>query len=1204
MAATFLMTSNPLAFQGGLMSGPTICQHRQLLLVRVFSNLLSLILVLSLLTVPSAVYPQSNNSSSQAAQSVSIPNLELASPIERAITGGDVHTYNLTLKVDQYVLFYVDQRGIDVAVWIFDPKGKKISEQDAFRVGEKEEVGILAEIAGAYRVEVHTSFPKGPTGRYEIKVTEIRPATEGDKISNRAGALIDDAFVLERKQTKEDWRKAIAKYEEALALWQSINETVWEANTLYLIAGAYINLAEKQKAFDFANRAVSLAETAVRDSSDEKRANALKVQAGALDTLGSAHNQFGDRKNALEVFTQALSIRKQANDRPGTIVELNNLAIVYQSMGEPRKALEFLNEIRELLKGMDDRAKESSFLNNICVIHENIAEYTKALEYCNQALSIRRELNDERGTAPILNSMGNAYGDMGQYEQALDSYNQSQAVYEKFGNANGQAVEFNNLGFIYSALGDYEKAIELYNKALEIFRKQGNQFRQAITLNNIAVNYSDLGDFKKALEINQEALKFRIASSDSEGEATTYNNIASCYSHLGEKQKSLEYYKRSIVIHRTRNPRQLASSLRNMGGVYHELGENQRATECLNEALEITRRIGDPSGEAATLSLLAQVERDQGKLLDAKLHLEAALASVESLRVSLKDRKLRTSFFASVRKYHEVYIDVLMRLHKENSNGGFDVAALKASENARARSLLESLMEAGAEIGRGVDPSLVAREQTLRRLISDKAELQLRLSGNNTEEQAISMQRDLDALTTEYNQVQTQIRQSSPRYAALTQPVSLGLQEIQSRLLDQDTVLLEYALGEEKSYVFLVSSTSFKTFELPSRETIENESRSVYDLVTALDRIVPNETLEQRNKRLDQADSDYPASAERLSQMLLAPLASELKNKRLLIIGEGILQYVPFGALPDPDNEFRVSSAKFRVQNEKTQNPNSKLETQNSRPLIATHEVISLPSASVLGVLRRETKERPLATKTIAVFADPVFGAQDPRIASISKNGPVDNPGLEQAGDVKRSAEESGLNGFPRLRFSREEADQIMRLVPRNNNLEALDFAANKSAATSADLSQYRIVHFATHGLINSRHADLSGIVLSLVDQEGKPQNGFLRLYDIYNMKLSAELVVLSACQTALGKDIKGEGLIGLTRAFMYAGAPRIVASLWKTEDRATAMLMNRFYAQLLAGNGMSPAAALRKAQLSMWQDKRWNQPRYWAAFTLQGEWK
>jgi CHAT domain-containing protein len=314
--------------------------------------------------------------------------------------------------------------------------------------------------------------------------------------------------------------------------------------------------------------------------------------------------------------------------------------------------------------------------------------------------------------------------------------------------------------------------------------------------------------------------------------------------------------------------------------------------------------------------------------------------------------------------------------------------------------------------------------------------------------------------------------------------------------------------------------------------------------------------------------------------MLLGPLASDLKGKRLLIVGEGILQYVPFGALPDPSDQ------------------------KLNQRLIAGHEVINLPSASVLGILRRETKDRSRATKTIAVFADPVFGAQDSRIGSVSQNRTVDNSVSAEASDVKRSAEESGVNGFQRLRFSRQEADQIMRLVPRNNSLEALDFAANRAAATSADLKEYRIVHFATHGLINSRHADLSGIVLSLVDEDGKPQNGFLRLYDIYNMNLSADLVVLSACQTALGKDIKGEGLVGLTRAFMYAGAPRIVASLWRTEDRATAVLMGRFYEGMLSGSGMTPAAALRKAQLSMWQDKRWSQPRYWAAFTIQGEWK
>jgi CHAT domain-containing protein/Tfp pilus assembly protein PilF len=1118
-----------------------------------------------------------------SAQVVSLPSLAVDRPLEREISGGEVHAYNLTLKLDEYARVDVDQRGIDLAIWTFDPAGKKISEVDAFRVGEKEAIALVANTAGTYRIEVHTTFPKVPTGRYEISVPEIRPATERDKTSYRAGLLIVQAFDFERKLNPEGWRNAIEKYKAALTLWQSIGDTTWEVNTLYLIAGVYINLADKQNAFDFANRAVASAETAVKNATAETRIAALKNQAWALDTLGRVHNEFGDRKKAVELFKQSLAIRKQNNDIPGTIVTLNNLAIVHQAIGDPRKSLDYLTQIRDLLKDLGDRAKEASFLNNICVVYENVAEYAKAIEACNQALSIRHELQDERGAATVLNSLGNAYGDMGQYERALDFYTQSQALYAKFGSDGGQAVEFNNLGWLYGSLGDYEKAIDFYNKALEIFRKQGNQFRQGNTLSNIAVNYAEVGDFRKALEVNQEALKLRIAASNVEGQAITYNNIASCYSHLGDRQKAVDYYKQAIDIHRKTDPRQLASALRNLGSVYRETGELQKATDCLNEALEITRRIGDQSGAAGTLSLLAQVERDQGKLLDAKLHLEAALASVESTRVSLKDRKLRTSFFASVRKYHEAYIDVLMRLHEQNPAGGFDVAALKASENARARSLLESLSEANAGIGQGIDPALLARERTLRQLISDKAEMQIRLLGrDHTEEQATSMVKELDALTAEYDQLQTQIRQNNPRYTALTEPVSLNLQEIQSRLLDPNTVLLEYALGPDKSYVFLVSPTSLKSFALPKREEVETASRRVYDLVTASDRVVANETLEQRNQRLAQADNDYPAAALALSQMLLGPFATELKSKRLLVVGEGVLQYVPFAALPDP----AVGPA------------------QSPQPLIASHEIINLPSASVLGVIRSETKDRSAATKTVAVFADPVFGAQDPRLTSLDEKQRVDNSTLAQAGDVRRSAEESGLNGFARLRFSREEAEQIMQLVPRTGSLEALDFAANRTAATSADLKQYRIVHFATHGLINSRHADLSGIVLSLVDRDGKPENGFLRLYDIYNMNLSADLVVLSACQTALGKDIKGEGLVGLTRAFMYAGAARVVASLWRTEDRATALLMKRFYQGMLGGNGMSPAAALRKAQLSMWQDKRWKQPRYWAAFTIQGEWK
>ena len=169
--------------------------------------------------------------------------------------------------------------------------------------------------------------------------------------------------------------------------------------------------------------------------------------------------------------------------------------------------------------------------------------------------------------------------------------------------------------------------------------------------------------------------------------------------------------------------------------------------------------------------------------------------------------------------------------------------------------------------------------------------------------------------------------------------------------------------------------------------------------------------------------------------------------------------------------------------------------------------------------------------------------------------------------------------------------------------MEALDFAASRETATSRELEQYRIVHFATHGLLDNEHPELSGLVLSLVGPDGNPRDGYLDLEDVYNLTLSSDLVVLSACETGLGKEVHGEGLIGLTRGFMYAGASRVVASLWNVDDIATSELMSEFYKAMLR-DGRPPAAALRQAQLAMWKQKRWSDPYYWAAFTIQGEWK
>jgi len=333
--------------------------------------------------------------------------------------------------------------------------------------------------------------------------------------------------------------------------------------------------------------------------------------------------------------------------------------------------------------------------------------------------------------------------------------------------------------------------------------------------------------------------------------------------------------------------------------------------------------------------------------------------------------------------------------------------------------------------------------------------------------------------------------------------------------------------------------------------------------------------------------------------MLLGPVASQLGRKRLAIVADGALQYIPFAALPAPSpgtDEGRSSVTK-------------------PQPLFVEHEIVSLPSASTLATLRRETAGRKPAAKSLAVLADPVFTDDDTRVrrdlgkaVAQSKTRSPDSDETDVASlQMTTSGRETGVigaeGGFGRLLSTRREAAAISALVPEHERMRALDFEASRTTALRPELGEYRIVHFATHGLLNNVHPELSGIVLSLVDKEGRTQDGFLRLQDIYNLKLPAELVTLSACQTGLGKEIKGEGLIGLTRGFMYAGAPRVVASLWKVDDLATAELMKLFYQGMLK-EGLPAGAALRAAQLELSKQKRWASPYFWAGFVLHGEWK
>jgi CHAT domain-containing protein len=312
-----------------------------------------------------------------------------------------------------------------------------------------------------------------------------------------------------------------------------------------------------------------------------------------------------------------------------------------------------------------------------------------------------------------------------------------------------------------------------------------------------------------------------------------------------------------------------------------------------------------------------------------------------------------------------------------------------------------------------------------------------------------------------------------------------------------------------------------------------------------------------------------------LATMLIRSVPAITNARRVVVVPDGALEYLPFGALLN----------------------------RAGHPLLSRSEVITLPSASILRTLRGDGA-RPKAAKFIAAIADPVFDEDDTRVVhdGASPHAAERTEEAERA-NVQRSASEAGLDRFERLQFSRREADVIKALVPSDQRLTALDFDARRETILDPALGDYRIVHIATHGLINSRHPELSGLVLSLVDAHGQAQDGFVKSYELYKLKLNADLVVLSACQTALGEQIRGEGLISLTRPFMYAGVPRVVASLWQVPDRATAALMDFFY-QGIVNDHLSPAAALRRAQLKLRDTPRWSSPYFWAGFVLQGDWR
>jgi CHAT domain-containing protein len=717
-------------------------------------------------------------------------------------------------------------------------------------------------------------------------------------------------------------------------------------------------------------------------------------------------------------------------------------------------------------------------------------------------------------------------------------------------------------------------------------RPTGNRRVEAQILGHRGAAHRDLGDLANALASYGESLALRERAGDRLGQSQALNAIGVVHLRSGNDGKAIDYFTRALALERAvGSRREEARTLNNLAAVQIVRREFASARQSAMGSLSLRRDVQDRRGQAEALATLARIQQLEGDLAGAYSTGESSLAIFESLRAKVVSQDMQASYGATLQDAYEFVVGVLMQLDVQEGSGTYAARALQVAERARARSLIDGLHATRAEIRQGIGRELLDRERRLQDRINALAERQMQLlNGRHTAEQADRARQEIESLVTELSELEAEIRTRSPAYAELTDPGSLNLAAIRQQVLDDDTLLLEYALGSDRSYVWAVTTDTLSSVALPPRARVEELARQVYAGLTARHAGPPGESAVERRRRIASADVEFARASTELSRMLLGPLANSLPRKRLLIVADGVLQLIPFSVLPEPFPSGRDGAAIA---------PDASAE-----PLIVGHEITMVPSASVLGALRRERTSRRTASRAVAIIADPVLSPDDARLRR-SKDG-VGRP----ASDVDaalRSSPDVGPGAFRRLRFSREEADAIAGLVAPENRLRVVDFDASREMVLTTSLSDYRILHFSTHGVLNSSQAELSGLVLSMYDRSGAPKDGFLRLHEVYNLTLNADLVVLSACETALGTAIRGEGLIGLARGFIYAGAARVVASLWNVEDQATSVLMKRFYEDMLSG-GRSPAAALRSAQIAMLRNPRWSRPYYWAAFVLEGE--
>jgi CHAT domain-containing protein len=1110
--------------------------------------------------------------------------------VNRRLAGGPAHNYTVELTPGDVARVGIIQMGLDVKVRVSIPGvAQELWENGLQTSRGKEVVVAAADVAGTLHLAVQAFDDSATEGAYEIVLEELTRSPSPTQLAT-ARAWLRMAKAAYRSDSAEGGgQEQVSEAAEAVMLWRQAGDRRGEAEALYLqglvldqqgkmreAIERFTEALKLQQALEQSvAQAVTLSDRGTSHDDLGQPAEALadleaardqfhqlqdaRGEARALLNLASVHDKKGEHARASEEYLAVREICRALGDRRCQAAALNNLGRIQSLNGEPQEALAHYSESLELWQALTDRRNSAWTIMNIGAVEESIGLPREALGHYASALQLNRDTGDRRGEAFTLHNRAAANADIGETQQALDDYQQALRVWRETADRRGEATTLSNLAKLSADLGETMPALDLYRQSLALHQASQAKYSEAGARYQLGRLYESLGRFEDADEQYTSALALWRQTGSRRRTGLALAARGSIALAAGHPETALALQQEAIAtLREAQNLRGEAEALTSLALTLAALGRTPEALEQLDAALSIERKVGDRAAEADTLFKLATLAKRAGDDVAAQAAVEQALDRVNQLRARVMTSNLRTKYLLTKRRYVRFLIDLLMDQAKRHPGKGFDQQAFLVNEEFVARNLLESLALRGTDLRPDAGAELVKREQDLVTRVAALDLRQTRLVDRDDEEQAAKVERQLQELLRELDRVQTEILQQSPHYADLTQPDTLTIEEIQSHILDANTLLLEYSLGPDKSFLWIISKSAVRSAELPPRAVVEGVARELLDLL----RRGPQPLAEGRLTR----------SAAVLGKMILGPAGDLHGVSRLLIVPDGALQRVPFSLLIPPSGPHE--------------------------PLVVRHEPVLLPSVSVLAALRRPTLTATSDRRDIAVFADPVFRRDDPRLAATFHQTTGETPGLPDP--VARSIEDFDDKSLPRLPETRKEAESIQALLPHDRVFLALSFDARKSLLLDGSLRNPRVLHFATHALLNEKHPELSGLVLSLIDRQGRAQDGFLRLTEIYNLHLSSDLVVLSACRTAIGPELEGEGLLGLTRGFFHAGASAVIASLWKVDDRATAELMKRTYRKMFT-DGLPPSAALRAAQASMSTDG-WH-PYDWAGFVFQGDW-